>query len=140
MKPFKIKRNSWHFWLAKQGGFNEYSSQDICTYLRRMIAGSLNVTLKAALAAFALAAAGLILWSLWEALWWLFAGSGTASNAAQCGLAILVIVAASILFIALVRLRWWWNSRRVQQLKEPGFITLAYRSVKDKTCVKIELE
>lgn len=40
MEPIKIARDSWHYKLAKHGGFCEYQHADICAYDRHVIYGA----------------------------------------------------------------------------------------------------
>jgi hypothetical protein len=134
---FTINRKSWHYFLAyKLGDFHDDESatdeNNICFYVRQVAQGVLLGALGCALFAGAafLAICGLaflvhllINFNLPTVM--LQAGGGTAG--------------ATVVALVVWGIRTLWLRHRVRSYqKPPSFIKQAYRSFKDKTCVRIE--
>ncbi len=133
MNSYTLKCNSWHYWLAVKGGLWNHDT-DICTYIRKVIVGFVKVTFMS------LITLGMILlfgFGLYEIVTWAFfnqvvsfAGLVTAGS----------IIAFGFLFIAGYASLVISNITEKEYNKEPGFITLAYRKFKDKTCVRVRVK
>lgn len=143
MKSFSVNRNSWHGRLAFFYGshLTDYDgTTDLCSYTNSIIRGLGIVFL-------IILSVGSILSALVECLL-AFAMLGTVFEASILALLILFALTcvglAIILGISLVKLVDWIRirkQRRVLQLdKEPGIISLAYSSLKDKMCVQIKFD
>ncbi len=134
MKSYTLKRNSWHYWLAKNGGLWEHNT-DICTYIRKVIIGTIKMIAVciAAGASGAIAVLGTV--NLVSALFY-----GAQINGLGA-IVIAVLVTMVLIFFAFVyveKVQPRLNRKRVE--KEPGFVSLAYTKFKDKTCARIRIE
>lgn len=145
MKPFNLKKNSWHFWLAKKcGGLDYWEGHDvldICTYSRKVLKG-LFVFLFLSLFAFMFGIAYLVGgYDLFVCLL-----NPVCSEAPPTSMLFLVIngIIAFIFTLAcgavgVEKYREYRYTHPVDN-KDPSFLTLWYRKLKDKTCVLINLE
>lgn len=134
MKPFKLKKDSWHFWLATFGDKNRVDHRygdDICHYIRSVLVGAFWAT-------FALVAASLFTawvgFSFGNLIGWLFFGY-------VLDLATVFFFMFAAFIGALVGWAAFMDWRREHCAdREPGFVTLAYRKFKTKTCAMVEFE
>jgi apolipoprotein N-acyltransferase len=132
MKTFKLSKNSWHYWLASFGDdLRMYSVHDICSYVRAMLVGSFQLLFVTAVIS---AIAGIALFSIGNLFSWLFLGY----QLSQLTLMFFALIAGLIgagLIIAFIE-----ASKNRVETTEPGFVRLAYRRVKEKTCSLVEFE
>lgn len=134
MKTYTLKRNSWHYWLAKKGGLWEHDT-DICTYIRKVINGTIKMLAMCVAAAVSGVVVILGTVNLVSAIFY-----GVTLN--PVGVIVIgVLVAMVLIFSAFVYVeKILPRLRRNHIEKEPGFITLAYHKFKDKTCVRVRIE
>lgn len=131
MEAIKINRNSWHFKIVKMT--NDFP-EDICEYRRSFLSSCF-------LLAFVGCLSGVGLWVMSNmVIGFIFAllyGAWILNDVAIIGsIAILsfgVIFGAPVLWTYIKRLRVDKGK------KQPGPVTLAYRSWKEKHCVKVEI-
>lgn len=145
MKPFVFSRDSWHYWLAKDvGNFRSYRTEsNICEYTRAVLKGAMIVI---AVAASALA---MLYWITITLVWWVvvlqhgfFEATGPIVLSLVVGIfgsAILIMEGLPWLFKKARRKLYDARGGSHRAVKTDTFITKAYRSWKDKTCVKVTL-
>lgn len=146
MKTLKFNQNSWHYWLAtKIGDFDTYGGAgDFCSYVRNVIWGALALLFASAAASFVLYSLGRELYAAYTCWFTPVCTYGKFERAVTTGVAILIgVVGAAVLMI-------WDGNRRMQirieiatgKRPEPqdGFVKAAYKSIKEKTCFKVEFE
>jgi hypothetical protein len=135
MKAFTLSNTAWHFRLANYGATRIWveDGSDICEYTRAVFAGSFLLLLAVIAGALATVWVGLSLFNLYE----------VAVGAAMLELhtALFLFVMGIIgFFIGVAVLADWYNSRPEKPPVEPGFVKLAYRKFKNKTCVRLEFK
>lgn len=147
---FTLNRKSWHYWIAnKFSNFNERRVDDFCTYFWCVLRGTLMFL---ALLTFA----ALYLYGLADFIAWFIAGlthgfvelsapgfisafiSGTIG-----GLFLIGYTLDKIYTYRAAKREKLQEERRAQGLDpyaepEPGFLKLAYRKLKNKTCVRLK--
>jgi hypothetical protein len=167
MKAVDINKGSWHFWLASQVSWKQtyYSNKlckrvptDFCYYVRRVILGFIWVAI---LASVALALAGLYLYSGYYTVQWVldmihqgkfFQGPGEAGPFLFItSMTLAVGIALGVILCIAQALKWrdtrCYLARELARsraeptllLKEPSFVQVAYRSIKDKVCFRINI-
>jgi hypothetical protein len=137
MTPFTVKTNSWHYKLAKFGKYDaHYGDHDICAYMRRVLFGLFGVIVLTVIGiCFAGSSCfyiGLTFYALYKLIFgialdpvdWVLIGLPTAVGISN---AIPVII------------RRLQRKRSYFPTPEPGFVKTAYRSWKDKYCVKLKI-
>lgn len=135
MKPFKLKRKSWHYWFASSGDRHIKSGTTICDYFWRVLSGILyRLFALIGLLIVGIAGSALVLTMLVGpvAIW--FLTDPDMRQIAATGVIIDIVLLVLIICVLVLRLR------RAGDAAQPGFVTLAYRSFKDKVCFKIDLE
>lgn len=155
MEPVKISKDSLHFRLATvYGPLTKWDitreKVDFCGYIKAVLKGSLSALAWTVFAA----AAG---WALGDALAWLMSGllhgfvkPNIAGMVAMVVIAIVAVLVAWIILDDITDdfLYSWRQAKRVadktapkaQNKSSPGFIKLAYRSLKDRYCVRVALD
>ncbi len=146
---FELKRDSWHYRLAnfasEDGNRRVYRDSDICTYIRALMLGAFWFLVCLWFVALAGIWVGTTVYNLYT-----FAVYGSALTAPAIVLCCLIITLALIVVIAVQveRYKERKHQRRMEILRQggevpepkPGFIRLAYRKFKDKTCFKLEFK
>lgn len=147
MKPFVFNKDSWHYWLATEcGGFTTRRDEsNICEYTRKVIKGVMNFSLMAAIVL------GLVYWITITVVWWVvilqhgfFEAQGPIVLTAVLGiLSVALLLMEGIPWAYRKMKRAVYNARHSSGYREPvkvdNFLTQAYRSWKEKTCVKVTL-
>ena len=132
MKTYTLKKDSWHYWLASFGDdLRMYGVYDICGYIRAMLVGTFQLLFVTAVIS---AIAGVILYSIGNIFSWLFLGYQLSQ------LTIMVSALLAGLIGAAVIISFIEASKNRVQSTEPGFVRLAYRRFKEKTCSLVEFE
>ena len=144
MKALTFNKNSWHFLLAtKVAGYNApYSyegyicgdSADICTYTRHVMGGLLLLTFAGLL----IAGVGFILSNILLGIWFsIMLGMFFFSEVGTVGL--VFIGAGGGLFGLKTLINWYVDrSSSAETIERPdGFVKHAYKSWKEKYCLKI---
>ena len=135
-----LNSKSWHFWLANFGNTGRYYPEDtidICSYIRSVVRGILLL-----LAVIVLGIIGLIatLYSLGNWFSVIFLDGYLISQ-----VTVLVTSLYSIIGFATYKAKQY--DRRLAEgyfsnksKKEPGFLELAYRKFKKKTCFMVDFK
>lgn len=134
---FTINKKSWHYWLAsKWGKFSPHvvSEQNICAYTRYVIGGLIGLILVSVLGSlFAYLAICAVV-----DLAWLVHHFKMSTYISGPGIAFLVAASlVAVIFIFGSALAWL-TSMEVKDVS-PTFVVKAYRSFKDKTCVRLNI-
>lgn len=144
MKEFAISTDSWHFRLAKLGGFDtRYHNRDICTYTQKMVRALFIGSMLGLLIAF-------IGYFFFECLFGLIfsAIAGMWITTIQ-GEIVLLILGVGVAFVILccicmftddgiARLRARKRNCQSDGDYQPGFVTTIYKSWKDKFCIRLK--
>lgn len=140
MQSYTLNKNSWHFYLASEWGRHIYldESMDICTYIRRVIIGAIKLTMASVIVSVVVGLiAAMELAFLYCAFQLLFGDLASVTNQHVQGLACVGTVANAALAIAyLVN---WYKDKNIQ-VPTPGFVTLATKKFKSKTCFMVEFK
>jgi len=128
MKPFIVRRSSWHWYLANFG--TSCHADDICAYTREVLAGAWLVALCSTLIGGFTAVLSDLLGYLLATL---FNWSLIEPRDLTAGTLIVLGVVAVFVTVFLLRERVDVNVRA------PSFVREAYASWKDKYCVEIEV-
>lgn len=139
MKEFNLKWNSWHRWIANFGGDRVGHETDICRYTRAFLTGLFWLFVVGCLGLAVLSFFGIVLLNIWDMIF----NDGTILPPTAIFLGVagaLGFLAAFVTAKEVYEQRQW--DREVADLaagivREPGFLTLAYRKFKDRTCFKI---
>lgn len=145
MKPFVFNKDSWHYWLATElTSFSKYKTEsNICEYTRAVLKGAFWATVGLAVAL------GLIYWVVITLVWWVVVFQhGFFDEPAPIVLSAIVGIFAFSAGVSEGVPRLWKKARRKlydsrqakrEKVKTDNFITEAYRSWKEKTCVRVTL-
>jgi hypothetical protein len=148
MKPLVFKLNSWHYWLAADvGNFSKYkTNSNICEYARAVLKGAMIVAVVTALLA------ALAYWITITVVFWvvviqygaLFDAPGPMILSAIVGIfGIAAFIAEGIPWMFRKARRAVYDMRHgsgyQERVKIDNFITKAYRSWKEQTCVCVTL-
>ena len=132
MKTFKLSKNSWHYWLASFGDdLRMYSVYDICSYIRAMLVGLFQLLFVTAVICLI---GGAILYSIGNAFSWLFLGYKLSELTIAISALFAGLIGAAVIISAIEA------SKNTVKKTEPGFVRLAYRRFKEKTCSLVEFE
>lgn len=147
MKPYFISENSWHFWVVNFGERRiraSWGDTDICEYTRCFLQGLM--CLVAAAMGISMVVAFVVA-SIINGIAWMFFGYMLAPWTFT-----FILILGSLGFVAILYEIAQFNVRRKEALRQkryelmekgeytpppPGFLTLAYRKFKDKTCVRL---
>lgn len=140
MKAFVLDSNSWHFWLANFGARRIWSDEetDICEYTRAVISGTFSLFAVTLFWSIISAWVGFSFYNLGEYLFGyvdIVVPTTVMFFGVISGFALLVLA----LFIK-EQITNYLDNREPSPEKEPGFVVLAYRKVKNKTCARIEFK
>jgi hypothetical protein len=144
MQPIKLKRKSWHYWLASEFGDLNWNvdSGDFCTYVKEVIKGGaiFLILLGGAIGLAYLAFCSLRdLFNVARHYW--FAGPPAAITfAGSFMIGITIIFAILFCFAAIQNWRYDYKIKRLQGIKEPSFLSQAVNSIRNRVCAKFELE
>lgn len=132
MKAYTLKKNSWHYWLAKKGGLwgNE---TDICDYIRKVLKGILVVF-------FVSLAIPVILFIIGSGAWNIFAYLFLGVKLNLFARVTITVLGAIVSFFMLVGFGVMYSKIHDKISDNPGFVTLSYRKFKDKTCALVRFE
>lgn len=135
MKAFTLSNAAWHFRLANYGAKRIWveGGSDICEYTRAVFAGSFLLLLAVIAGALAATWVGLSLFNLYEV------AVGVAMLELHTAL-FLFMMGILGFFIGVAMGVDWYHSRPEKPPVEPGFVKLAYRKFKNKTCVRLEFK
>lgn len=133
MKAFNLSKDSWHFYVANFGSKRIWveDGSDICEYTRAVFAGSFLVLLSCACALLGVTWVGCSVYNLYDMMF----GNGVLEIYTAL---LLFMVGMLTVFISIAVFMDWFNSRPEKPEVEPGFVKLAYRKFKNKTCFRLD--
>lgn len=145
MKTFELKKKSWHFWLAKKcGGLDYWEGHDvldICTYSRKVLKGLFLFLFWSVLGAVVSIAYLIGGYDFFACLL-----NPVCTETPPTSVLFLVLsgcagfifaLAASCVGIDKYR---DYKATHPSEKKDPGFLTLWYRKIKDKTCFMVDIK
>lgn len=156
MKEYTLKTNSLHYRLAKvYGSMRSYQVEDLCTYVKHVIYGLLKIVFLVGFCS-----GLLIVLGMGDFLGWVAAMIATQGfiepeehTRMALGSIIGLVFALGVLFVVVLitNIHQARKEARIQkgldglftqpaEPKDPPFLLLAYRSFKEKTCVKIKFD
>lgn len=149
MKEVTLKRNSWHRWLALQS--NRFSKceddTDICRYTKCVLLGALFVAMTGVILAIMVFVVCVITAAVLSGLYYvIFSPFSIKELFAMHGwvgfsMMFLCIGTFSLIIGGLLALlgkvSTWLNDQTVRNTEPTGFIGVALKSLKDKTCFKV---
>ena len=143
MKTLKFNSKSWHYWLAtKIGSYRPWG--DFCSYVRNVLGGLFVAAMLAAIASGILLAIGMEIRAAYTCWFTPVCTFGKPEQAIAMGAGILAFIAAAI--FGMIQLQDYKERVRdeihagIRKRKEPGFVKMAYRSIKEKTCFRVEFK
>lgn len=145
MKQLKINKKSWHYELAKIGcsPFTvEFQVSDFCSYTRKVVRGFF-----CALAIIALVSI-VSYFMIAQPLMYAISGFDSLFLKDNDIIRIGAVLWGLVTFIVVAAVIGTWSEKRknlkAQQEHEhpstPGFLTIWYRTIKEKTCFKVDFE
>lgn len=144
MKTLEFKSNTWHYWLAATVGSYESSDGNFCAYVRSVLFGAFVVLFMGGLVGALMYAIGLEVRAFYTCFFTPVCTFGKDEQAIATGAGVILgVVVFAFLYI--------WNENRKDQIRweiesgerkqpEPGFISMAYKSIKEKTCFRVEFK
>jgi len=142
VQPREIKKNSWHYRLVTtyaMGSHIELDNEDvnICEYIRNIFKGAFIALVVVFLVGFpAGCAAGCVASALiYFGVWIAIAYPGDPSIVTTIGILTMALTLIGFISAGLV---WLRNYVPTNPGRDPGFITEAYRSYKNKFCFYIK--
>ncbi len=144
MKTLNFNKKSWHYWVATKMGDFDFTAGDFCAYLRSVFLGLFFLLVIAAFVALLMYFIGLELRAAYTCTFSKVCTFGKTEEAFADFVAGLTAFAG---FLALcsrnekrkARIRAELNSG-VRKPQQPGFLAMAYKSLKEKTCFKVEFK
>lgn len=148
MKTIKIKRNSWHAWVARHGAeydIAEAYNPDRCTYVRKVLKGLFFLVFMAVIASLAVAAIGNTVW------WWIsmILAGGYINPSSPVPISITgagsIILAVALIMVGADKIKEARREAQYRRWRESGeeqpegFLAMAWKSFKEKTCARIEV-
>ncbi len=136
MKTFKLNKDSLHYRLATvYGHFPKYEIEtDLCSYTKQVIKGIYPVLMITALGGFLSIPTGNFL--AWVAYLFTFGQI----NPNELTIVFMVLAALVVSLFGAFCYNEHQKTKPDKPPKPDNFVGLAYKSVKNKMCVKIELE
>lgn len=137
---FTLKKDSWHYWIANYGEKRvrpEWDEgNDICSYTRAFLKGLMWLVVSVGFVAAFTVWVCASLWNLGE----FFFYGAKLEIWTNFFLAMLTIFGLLMASLAIkIKYEQYRDSRPVVE-KPPGFVKLAYRKFKDKTCFRLNFE
>ena len=145
MKPFVFNKDSWHYWVATElTSFSKFKTEtNICEYTRAVLKGAFWAAVGLAVAL------GLIYWVVITLVWWVVVLQHGFFDASAPIILSAIVGIFSVGALVAEGVPWLWKKARRklydsqqtkrEKVKTDNFITEAYRSWKEKTCVRVTL-
>lgn len=138
MKTLVFNENSWHYTIAKFGGFRHSTDHDLCTYTQRFTKGVFKALFfGVAIAFFGYILSEFLLGVAFSLMTWTYMMSYVGEVVGSIFFTILGAVAFMTVLTWLELL--FREAQNTKKSKPDGFIKNAYGGWKDKFCVKIEI-
>jgi hypothetical protein len=144
MRTLKFKEKSWHYFLATTMGNFRPGRGDFCSYVRNAIFGSVLFSFLLIIASAALYGIGRELYAFYTCTFTNVCTFGKLEQAVVTIECILVALAAFI--FAFIQFQNWRDKVEyeidagIRKRPEPGFVKMGYRSIKEKTCFRVEFK
>ena len=152
----QLSRKSWHYWLAKKSSkwYTPSATLDICSYSRAVIKGALSMLIKTSIIGFvaifigfvAIFIGGTLVLCISGFIAWVAAcivSGGFLSPDDPAMISIIFSLGGSGLFLLSKLIDWIFNPFRKTASQMLGldksFLSVWYKSWKEKTCFKIKL-
>lgn len=147
MKAFTLSKKSWHWHLAvTYGNHCKYDTEtDLCTYMRQVAVGTIVVLLLTLAGGLCLGApfGSLLAWIVFVANYGLTEMDPVAFAGAAMIMCVALLIGIFFLFntdageevVSKVK-----RAIRIPKPQKDSFLVLAYRSFKDKTCVRLNVQ
>lgn len=134
MQTLTFNKRTWHYELAKFGGFDRWEDQDLCTYTRKFIRGVFqSLFIGVLIAMFGFGLAHFMLGVIFSAI----TGAWVMS---EIGAVFGLILGVLLLFIAIgASVEKYKDGRETRQAKPDNFVKNAYKGWKEKYCIKINV-
>ena len=134
MQTLTFNKRSWHYAIAKFGGFSSWEDQDLCTYTRKFMRGLFGASIMGILIAIAgFALSHFILGIIFS----IIAGAFVMS---EIGVIFGTILLIAVLFVGIcVSVEKYKESREFRPRKPDGFVKNAYKGWKEQFCIKINV-
>lgn len=143
MQPIDLNRKSWHYWVATKCGElpKQTNSTDICSYVTEVFKGSLLLLVLGLAGGFLVAEIG-------STIWWLttrgFVWFSAPAFVKASIVTITILLALVVIFVSVATIAGWIEDYRYKRWvlpkKQPSFLKLAYRSFRDKFCLKVNFK
>jgi hypothetical protein len=144
MKTLNFNKKSWHHWLAATVASYDDDDGNFCSYVRSVLWGAFVVVVLSSMGGALLFAVGLEIRAAYTCWFTPVCTYGKSEQAITTGAEILAATFALCAFCI-------WNENRkmririeihngTRQTSQPGFIALAYKSIKEKTCFRVEFK
>lgn len=141
MKTFKIKEGSWHYILAtKYSTFYPHDEEmNLCAYVKYVLRGlCMALFATVVFGAFSVGVELLIISGLvWAKTGVFLLDGGQIIIIAMIGAIALMSICV---FLSHFIIKAWETVAYQAAVREPGFISTAWKNFKDKTCAKIEID
>lgn len=134
MKEFEINRKSWHYKIAKFGGFNTYRDSNICDYTKCCAYGVLNFIAQSVFVLCVIVLVSIMVVDFTLGVWFWFKTGFFMMG--EPGLIFLLVLASIVVFCAA---GVGYTLAQHQSHSEPGFIRVAFSSFKGKYCHRIKV-
>lgn len=134
MTSLTFNNRSWHYTIAKFGGFSVWEDQDLCTYTRKFMLGLLKGTLISVLTGIFIAVFGYVFFSILFGVGFsIYYAAWIFTDVAISGIILILVLCLGIVVFSTIC--FFDNCK----LKNDGFIKHAYDGWKNKFCVKIDI-
>lgn len=134
MTSITFNKRSWHYAIAKFGGFAVWEDQDLCTYTRKFMLGLLKGTLISVLTGIFIAVFGYVFFSILFGVGFsIYYAAWIFTDVAISGIILILVLCLGIVVFSTI---CFFDNYK---LKNDGFIKHAYSGWKNKFCVKIDI-
>lgn len=146
MKPITLNKNSWHYRLAdkytQRGVWDD--GENICLYTKQVLKGSVWALFLTFILSF-------VVLSFMDFFIWLYVSISTGlwtTPRELSGFAIVIILLSAcgvVAYIGVQTIEWLKESdnrfaQKTSSMVNPSFISEAYKSFKNKYCIKVEFK
>jgi hypothetical protein len=142
MQTVNFSKTSWHYWMVKTFSSKPPKS-DLCAYIRQFIGSIILAVALAVVASLVVAFVGGGIIAGFVLLFQLFSGSAVGiSNVFLVvgGIFDIVLLLFSVFVFGGTAASVAWAEHREKAGPSNNFVVLAYRTIKDKVCFKINFK
>jgi hypothetical protein len=135
MQTLTFNKRSWHYTIAKFGGFDRWEDQDLCTYTNKFIRG----LFQSALIGIAIAIVGFGLWNFIFGIIFSIMASAFVMNDVGCIFGVVIFILSVSVLIG-IACRHYEEKQQYRLVKPDGFVKNAYKGWKEKYCIKVVVQ